>query len=373
MAGSISVVVVGGGLVGAASAWRLAAHGHRVTLVEQFGVGHRRGASHGTSRIFRHAYANPTYVGLAARALTGWLRLERQTGAAIYERTGAVDHGDPTAIQQLALALGDAGLEFQILSPTVATPRWPGLRFDTVVLHHPQAGRLHADRAVAALWQAAQAAGAVLRPDTAVRAIRPRADRAEVVLDEGVLRPDQVVVAGGGWTQKLLGKQVPLPALRTTQEQPAHFPTDVELDRWPAFIHHPSADFEMVGGIYGLASEDGIKVGEHGTGRVVDPDHRDFRPDPAGVERLREYAKVWLPGVDAAAPDPLSCLYTTTPDHHFVIDRVGPITVAAGFSGHGFKFGPALGDLVVDLVEGRSGVPDLFSLRSDRGSSGSTH
>ena len=370
MASVSSVVVLGGGVVGAAAAWRLASHGHRVTLLEQFGVGHRYGASHGTSRIFRHAYADSTYVHLAGRALTGWLRLERQTGAAVYERTGAVDHGDPSAIQELAAALGGAGLEFQILSPAAAGPRWPGLRFDTLVLHHPQAGRLHADRAVAALWQAAEAAGAQLRPDTAVRAIRPRGGRVEVVLDDEVLRTDQLVVAGGAWTEKLLGRHVRLPALRTTQEQPAHFPTVLEPDQWPAFIHHPSADFEMVGGIYGLASVDGVKVGEHGTGPVVDPDHRDFEPDPAGVERLREYARVWLPGVDAAAAEPLTCLYTTTSDHHFVLDRVGPITVAAGFSGHGFKFGPALGDLVVDLVEERGGVPDLFSLGSGRARSG---
>ncbi len=363
--------MVGGGVVGAAAAWRLAAHGHHVTLVERFGLGHRQGASHGTARIFRHAYPDPTYVSLAARALAGWLRLERQTGAAVYERTGAVDHGDPVAIRQLARALGDAGLEFQILSPTAAGPRWPGLRFDTVVLHHPQAGRLHADRAVAALCQAATSAGAVLRPDTPVRAIRPRADRVEVVLDDEVLRPDQVVVAGGAWTEKLVGRHVRLPALRTTQEQPAHFPSDLAADRWPAFIHHPTSDFDMVGGIYGLASVDGVKIGEHGTGPVVDPDGRDHLADPAGVERLRAYARAWVPGVDAAGADPLTCLYTTTPDHHFVIDRVGPITIAAGFSGHGFKFGPALGELVLDLVEDRGGVPDLFSLRSARAPSGS--
>ena len=197
MAGSTSVVVVGGGLVGAAAAWRLAAHGHRVTLVEQFGVGHRHGASHGTSRIFRHAYADPTYVQLAARALTGWLRLERQTGAAVYERTGAVDHGDPAAIQQLALALGAAGLEFQILSSDRGRDPLAG----TAVRHRgaaPPAGRPAArrPRGRGAVAGRGSRRSAVLRPETPVRAIRPRAGGAEVVLDDEVLRPDQVVVGG---------------------------------------------------------------------------------------------------------------------------------------------------------------------------------
>jgi sarcosine oxidase len=99
----------------------------------------------------------------------------------------------------------------------------------------------------------------------------------------------------------------------------------------------------------------------------VDPDNRDARPDPAGVERLRRYARAWLPGVDAESADPLTCLYTTTPDHHFVIDRHGPITVAAGFSGHGFKFAPAVGELVAGLVNGSVEAPDLFRLGTREG------
>jgi sarcosine oxidase len=363
---SVRVVVIGGGVVGAASAWRLAARGHRVTLLEQFAGGHHHGASHGTSRIFRHAYTDPTYVDLAGRALRGWLRLERSTGADVFRRTGAVDHGDPAAIQLLARSLRQAGLEFELLSPRAAGQRWPGIRFDTVALHHADAGRLHADRAVDALWRAARQAGADVRELTPVREIRSNAHGLDVVLDDDVLRPDQLVVAAGAWSEKLLTGRLGLPQLRTTQEQPAHFASSIELQRWPSFIHHPGAGLIRPGGIYGLASVDGVKIGEHGTGPEVDPDHRDHRPDPAGVQRLRSYARAWLPGVDADSADPLTCLYTTTPDHNFIIDRAGSIVVTAGFSGHGFKFGPALGDLVVDLVEARRPGFDLFSLRRER-------
>jgi sarcosine oxidase len=156
-----------------------------------------------------------------------------------------------------------------------------------------------------------------------------------------------------------------LPELTTTQEQPAHFlPLETPLG-WPSFIHHPGAEYQGPG-IYGLGSADGIKIGEHGTGPKVEPATRDYLPDPAGIARLRTYAARWLPGVDPATASATTCLYTTTPDHNFVIDRLGPITVAAGFSGHGFKFAPAVGELIAGLVNGTTDAPELFALGSRR-------
>ncbi len=359
-----SVIVIGGGVIGAAAAWRLAAQGHEVTLVEQFGPVHAHGASHGSARIFRHAYPDRRYVDLAARAATGWQRLERTTGRTVYTRTGAIDHGDPAAVQRLARTLGAAGLAFEILGASAAGRRWPGLRFDTVVLHHPAAGRLDADSAVSAFWLAAETAGATTIRER-VRQVRTKRAGVEVVTDTAVLTADQTVVAAGAWTADLLGDLLPLPALVTTQEQPLHLDPLQDTDPWPAFIHHPGSELQGEG-IYGLLSPDGVKVGEHGTGPRVDPDQRPDSPDPDGVARVRAYARSWLPGVDADAYSTDSCLYTTTPDHAFVIDRQGPITVAAGFSGHGFKFAPAIGDLVADLVEGRRGGSELFSLQRTR-------
>ena len=116
-----------------------------------------------------------------------------------------------------------------------------------------------------------------------------------------------------------------------------------------------------VGRIYGLSSPDGVKIGEHGTGGEVDPDTRDFLPDPAGTSRLRDYAAAWLPGVDPASGKASTCLYTTTPDHHFIVDRRGPVTILAGFSGHGFKFTPAIGELAAGLVIGAARAPVEFA------------
>jgi len=260
----LRVLVVGGGLMGAAAAWRLSVRGHQVTVLERFGPGHDRGSSYGTSRIFRLAYAEPSYTDLALRALPLWRRLTeiRRAGGGV----------------------------------TVVTD---------------------ADEALTA---------------------------------------DAVVVAVGGWAPGFLPAVVTgLPPMRVTQEQPVHFPVPDALD-WPSFIHHPGAGLQVPGGLYGLGSVDGVKVGLHGVGPVVDPDHRDRTPDPAAVDLLRAYAQEWLPGVTGTEPTSLTCLYTTTPDEDFVVDRQGPVTVLAGFSGHGFKFGPAIGELAADLVEGRPGI-----------------
>ncbi|MFJ4623935.1 FAD-dependent oxidoreductase [Streptomyces sp. NPDC088812] len=364
------IVVIGGGVMGSAAAWRLAARGERVTLLERFRPGHDRGSSHGTSRIFRLAYADPFYVDLAVRALPLWRRLEEETGRQVLTLTGAVDHGPAAATDALHEALTAAGRPVERLSPQEVAERWPGLRADTTTMFHPEAGRLHADEAVTAFQQAARAHGAEIRHGVRATGLSVRGDGVRVVTGaEEEVRADAVVLAVGGWTHHLLtGGASPLvngvPALRVTQEQPAHFPS-ADPSAWPAFIHHPGAALPAEGltvdGVYGLGSVDGVKAGFHGVGAVVDPDRRDRTPDAAAVRALASYAERWLPGVDHTAPEPLTCLYTTTPDHDFVIDRQGPVTVLGGFSGHGFKFASVIGELAAALVRGEPG-PSRFAL-----------
>jgi sarcosine oxidase len=361
-----TVAVIGGGAIGSAAAWQLAERGHRVLLFEQYAAGHARGASHGSSRIFRYSYPLVEYVTLAGRAARLWRRLERLDGQRFYARTGAVDHGDPAAVQRLTQVLRQTGVEHAVLTPDQAAIRWPGLRFDGMVLHHPDSGRLHADQAVAALQRQARVLGAQAWFHTPVSGLRASGAGVRLLTASGSIRVDQVVVAAGAWSGDLLAA-VPtlarrLPPLVTTQEQPVHFVPLQTPVGWPSFLHHPGLGHRGAG-IYGLASPDGVKVGEHGTGPRIVPEHRDFQPDPAGVDRLRDYAERWLPGVDPSTASATTCLYTSTPDGHFVIDRAGPITVAAGFSGHGFKFAPVIGELVAGLVDGTADPPELFRLR----------
>lgn len=360
------VVVVGGGVMGAATAWAVAGRGASVLLVEQHAPGHARGSSHGASRIFRHAYAQVGYVELARRALAGWRELEEETGRTVLDLTGAVDHGAPAAIDELAAALGAAAVPFEVLPPDEAGLRWPGLRFDTTVLFHADAGRLHADRAVRTLHGAAGRRGAAVRLGTAVEAVTSVGEGVEVRLaDGGRIAAGTAVVAAGAWASRLLGGVDGLPALRVTVEQPAHFRPVDDTSPWPSFIHHPGELLTMARaahGVYGLADEEGVKVGFHGIGAEIDPEQADRPIDADALDDLRRYAETWVPGVVSTRAVPTACLYTTTPDHDPVVDRSGPITVLAGFSGHGFKFAPAIGALAADLCLDGAAPDPVFAL-----------
>jgi sarcosine oxidase len=359
----IRVVVVGGGVMGAAAAWRLASRGATVTLLEQFAPGHDRGASHGSSRIFRLAYAEAEYVELARRSHDRWRELEQATGTELLTITGAVDHGDPAALDAIRSALDAADAEATAISAGEAERRWPGLRIDGAALWHALAGRLHADRAVAALKAAAHGLGAEIRHDTPVAAVNPERRTVTTVAGE-VVAADGIVVAAGGWSRRLLGGLADLPPLRVTVEQPAHFAPRHPATPWPSFIHHPGAAFSGPGGAaaYGLGSDDGVKVGFHKVGPEVSPDEAGGPIDGDRLAALQEYVRAWVPGVDPDSAEPLTCTYTLTPDEHFVVDRNGPVTVLAGFSGHGFKFAPAIGDLAAGLALGDgSGVSPTFA------------
>jgi len=363
---TVDTVVVGGGAMGSAAAWQLARRGTEVVLLERFEPGHANGASHGSSRIFRTSYADPTYVALAREAEGLWGELEDESGADLLTVTGGVDQG-AGPLGATAETLDTLGLPYEWLAAEDAAERWPGLRFAGKVLYYPNSGRLHADRSVAALQSAAAARGAEIRHRSPVRAIEVLGDdRVRVTTDTEELVARRVVVAAGAWAADLLGDLVPLPPITVTQEQPAHFLPNDPSTPWPSFTHVPedgAPGASRFGGVYGLSSgPEGVKVGFHGTGPVVHPDHRDHLPELGQLAALREYVRHWLPGVDADATAPISCTYATTPDSNFVIDRVGPVVVAAGFSGHGFKFVPAVGRLLADLAVDRQ-APALFSFR----------
>lgn len=351
-------IVIGAGVVGAATAYALTARGERVLLVEQHARGHHLGSSHGATRIFRQGYADPEYVALTTRALALWEALEAAAGEELIVRTGAVDHGRPEVVDAIAAALADADIPHESLTPDQAAARWPGIAFEGHVLTHPSAGRIRSDRTIEVFLTLAERTGLVdLRFDTRVTGLEDHGDDVTVTLSDGsAVRTASVVAAAGSWAPTLVGELLAgrgagLPAIRVTQEQPAHFPSHLPDAAWPSFVHWADGD-----DVYGLLTPDeGVKVGFHGTGPVVDPDHRDFVPVPAEAERLQAYVARYVPGVDATKPTFISCLYDNSPDEDFVIDRVGPLTVATGFSGHGFKFAPLLGEMLADLAMG--GVP----------------
>ncbi|KJC64009.1 FAD-dependent oxidoreductase [Agreia bicolorata] len=378
------VVVVGGGAMGSAAAWQLARRGREVTLLERFGPGHTHGASHGASRNFNLSYGDDTYLSLLREALPLWRELEAESGVSVLDQVGLANHGANPAFDAVASALHTYGFEASFLTPEEAGSRWPGIRFDTRVLFMPQAGRLNADAAVSALQRAAASHGAIVRHHSRVAAIRVVSADSVLVDVQPVdavsgepsaaietLDARRVVVTLGAWTTKLVGSSVALPQLVVSQEQPAHFAVRDATLSWPGFNHapnplDPSYDY-WYSGVYGMFTPgQGVKAGWHGTGAVVDPDARTFVSEPAQLAALQRYAREWLPGADPDSFVEISCTYTTSPDSNFVVDSAGPLVVGAGFSGHGFKFTPAIGRVLADLVDGVGAAPALFSLAAAR-------
>jgi sarcosine oxidase len=362
----VDLIVVGGGAMGLATAWAAAPRAE-VVLVERFDAGHHRGASHGGERIWRHAYADPAYVEMALAAEEGWRELEHTAGRPLLHRVGCVEHGTGAQLEALARTAGAFGVTTERLSPAAAARRWPALTFTTDVLLQPSAGWVRAADGLAVLAARARGAGADLRFGTPARievdpgpgsgsrsGDGPRAVR--VTAGDEVLTAPMAVVTAGAWAADLLaGLGVALPPLVTTEEHVfflARRP-GTSAHGVPAFIHWDGT------ACYGLPTTDGtVKVGEHHTGTVTTGDARTGAPDPARIARIEAYAERWLPGLVPRVVSSTTCLYTTTPTQDFVLDRVGPIVVGAGFSGHGFKFVPEVGRRLAALaLDGAASAP----------------
>jgi sarcosine oxidase len=362
----VDLIVVGGGAMGLATAWAAAPRAE-VVLVERFAAGHDRGASHGGERIWRHAYADPAYVEMALAAEDGWRRLESAAGRPLLHRVGCVEHGTGAQLDALAQTAGASRVATERLSPAAAARRWPALSFTTDVLFQPAGGWVRAADGLAVLAAEARRAGADLRFGTPARIeVDPGrgsgsrsgdvAGGVRVTAGDEILTAPVAVVTAGAWAGDLLaGLGVALPPLVTTEEhvfflarRPGTPPHGV-----PAFIHWGDTS------CYGLPAIDGtVKVGEHHTGTVTTGDARTGADDPARIARIEAYAERWLPGLVPRVVSSTTCLYTTTPTQDFVLDRVGPVVVGAGFSGHGFKFVPEVGRRLTALaLDGADSAP----------------
>lgn len=361
-------VVVGGGAMGAATAWQLLRRGHSVALIEQFGVAHDRGSSHGGARIFRLAYRNPRYTELAIAALADWRELEAEVGQTLLEQVGQIDHGVATALAQIEDSLTRFGRPVQRLSATEATQRWPGMRFDADVLFSPDGGRVRADDTVRALHRIVVDLGGTVLLNTRVADIEVSGDVAVLTTSAGTFRTQSVVVAAGAWVAGLVAGLVALPPLSIDVGQPTHFqpwPEYADPSLWPSFIHHvveTGPGSVVAGGAYGMWTPGvGFKIGkERPATESIDPDNRDLRIDPAWLEHTRDYVREWFPGLDPDSAQAVTCLFTNRDTSDFLLDRVGPLTVCSPCSGHGFKFVPAIGRLAADLAcGGEQAVPEF--------------
>jgi len=321
------VAVVGAGVMGCAAAWALTDRGADVTLYEQFELDHPRGSSHGRSRIVRLAYPELEWVRLGEEAMTGWRELEAQSGRELLGLYGLVEMTSSPHLSS-AGALDACGVEYRLLEPAAARELGAAVPEGWTALFQPDAGIVRADLARHALLDVARARGAHVR--TGVRVAS---------LDE--LDADVVVVTAGAWVRGL----VPDVPVRVTRETVAYFRLD-----------HPQASIVELNGATGGHSmyslhdpEHGLKVGAHHAGPEVHP-ATDGEPDPALVERIAAWVAARLPDADPAPVGAETCLYTSTADESFVLERRGRVVVGSPCSGHGFKFAPAIGRRLAELA-----------------------
>jgi sarcosine oxidase len=321
------VAVVGAGVMGCAASWALAARGADVTLYEQFGTEHKRGSSHGRTRIFRLAYPEPHWVELAQEALDGWRELERGAGRDLLALHGLVELCSSLEASSQAV-LAARGIEHRLLDRDELRERRVEVPDGWVALWQPDAGVVLAEEARHAFLELAQ----------------PRLETQHRVESLDDVDADVVVVTAGPWITKL----VPDLPVRVTRETVAYFardgapmPSVVELDA--ASRRHA---------MYALHDPTfGVKAGAHQVGHVADPDVAE-PADPAIVDRVVEWMRARLPDVD---PNPVateSCVYTSTVDESFVLERRGRVVVGSACSGHGFKFAPAVGRRLAALALG---------------------
>ncbi len=354
------VIVVGLGGIGSAASFHLAARGCRVLGLDRFPIAHDHGSSHGQTRLIRLAYfEHPDYVPLLRRAFDLWRGLEARTGRQLLVESGLMMAGPPNSdVIRGAIASADThGLALDRLSPPEVCRRWPQFVIPEswTAVHESRAGYLFVEACVAAHAASATAAGATLETGVGVTGWRSDGGGVVVTTDRGDVAADRLVLAPGPWAESLLR----LPAARLTVLRKSLFWYRPPASHAHAFAAGALPCFAFAaprGFFYGFPSLDdrGVKIAEHSGGRVVaDPLAVDRTLDMAERERLDAVIAAHLPTLGTAVADHATCLYTMSPDHHFLVglhpdhDRV---TIAAGFSGHGFKFASVIGEALADLA-----------------------
>lgn len=356
---TMKVAIIGAGVMGASAAYALARRGADVTVFEQFTADHDRGSSHGATRLFRTAYfEHPDYVPLLKRAAAGWRDLEKTSGETLLEMCGLFMAGraDANIMAGTRLAAKDHGLSLHNLSGAEAKKRffWFDLAPDMETLIEPDAGFLYADRARAAFIKGAKAHGATLRENCPVTEWPEMNAQIEIAANGEKIRFDRLVVTTGAFAGGLenIGRQYVKPLRKTLLWTS---PGDKQLTLDNGFL--PFAIEEADGRFrYGFPAVDGdgVKLGEH-TGGAPLANPEDAAPEAAEQARrdMEAYLHRRLPGLSPSITKEQSCLYAMSPDGHFIIDRHpdDPRTIIAmGFSGHGFKFAPVIGDALADLT-----------------------
>jgi sarcosine oxidase len=376
MENTFDVIVIGVGAMGASTCFHLAANKIRTLGLEQFDIPHNRGSSHGHSRMIRKAYfEHPDYVPLLHRAYSLWDELEALSGRRLLHRTGGVFMGpqDKTLVAGALAAAREHHLPHELLDADELRRRWPQFVVpdDWHALVEPDAGFLFPERVINTYAELAMRRGATIRAQEPVRDWKRETNHFVVTTDQATYRADKLIFCGGAWSASLL-KTLGVPLKVTRQVLGWAWPREPEsfnLGRIPVW----GIDTLDGGMHYGFPMNEevpGFKFAHHLPGAdAVDPDAVRREPLPGDHDDLRKILKTFLPTADGPLLAIKTCLYTNSPDGHFIIDEhpVHPnVQIACGFSGHGFKFASVIGEALAEIATSGKRDPSLNFLRLSR-------
>lgn len=362
-------IVVGVGGVGSAALFELSRRGVNALGIDRFPIGHDRGSSHGQTRIIRQAYfEHPDYVPLARLAFGRWRELEHRSNQHLMQQTGLLQIGPPAGqvLEGVRASAIQHNLDVEELAQEDIEKRFPGLRVppDLVGLFEVQAGYLRVEQCVQTHAQEAQKLGAELRIGERIESVRPVGSQVEVVTNAERYTADMAIVTAGPWAGDLLADlNLSLQVRRKASFWFSPLDNSYRVEApCPAFL------YELPQGVfYGLPQVDqrGLKVAEHSGGRLTsDPLQVDRKIDPEELARVKQFVGDCLPNLSTDFDEHAVCMYTMTADEHFIVDRhplANQIALAAGLSGHGFKFTGVLGQALVDLLlDGETEIPVGF-------------
>jgi monomeric sarcosine oxidase len=367
-----AVIVIGGGTMGTAAAWELAKRGERAIVFEQFGHVHTFGAHSGQTRVIRHAYAEGAdYVPLVLRADDLWEELQVASGIKVFHRVGALElmtgEGSDHALRARANA-AKHNVPFEWLQAYEIRRRWPQFQIgdDWEGGFGERSGFLEVEPALRAMASLARQGGVEVREHEPATTWGAEADGVWVKTASGRYTADRLIVTPGSWANRMLADLgLPITVLRKTLfwlevKEPSRFAPE----RFPVYIaDRPS--LELYG--FPIYGHPGLKCANHFGGEPTTPETVDRTVHAEENAEIIEDAG-WLFGQEQFTGLVLSsgvCLYASTPDHDFIIDRhpAHPnVVFGAGYSGHGFKFTPAIGEHLVQLAFEETPTRPLFAL-----------
>jgi len=374
---SFDVIVIGVGSMGSATSYYLAKRGYKVLGLEQFDISHEFGSHAGQSRIIRKAYfEHPGYVPLLERAYENWEALEWETGKQVYYKTGLLYAGNPNneMIKGVERSAGLYNIDLDQMNIAAAADQFPQFKFpdDFEILFEPEAGFITPEKAIRLYASQAKKNGAAIHSNEKVINWEKERNTILVKTDKQTYQCDKLIITAGAWA----GKMIPGLAdkIKVTRQFVAWIKTknddQFELNKFPCWM---ISDDEKHGCYYGFPLLDtekfgepaGLKLAHHFPNEVTDPDKVDRLTTEKDIQNLNYCLNKYLPGVFDSILHTKICLYANSPDENFIIDKLPGyeenVSIACGFSGHGFKFASVVGEILADLaIEGRSDLPIEF-------------